>query len=211
MGASQTVTLFYAGAAAATGDTYLTFTQTLTEVLPTPPLPRRSIYRSTWPTEEDRMAAYSVVMQNQTIAGASTLVFIRAAAAASSRASYIRILRAWCSQEASETSQQLGVALGQKVTAFGTYTSTAPVGHAIGSVGSAIAGGTSGAAATSGTDASAEGAGAFTPIIEDRLQQPQRLALDTDAGGVHPAHSRQRHRPQARSPRRPCSTTGPRA
>lgn len=113
------------------------------------------------------MAAYSVVMQNQTIAGASTLVFIRAAAAASSRASYIRILRAWCSQEASETSQQLGVALGQKVTAFGTYTSTAPVGHAIGSVASAIAGGTAGAAATSGTDASAEGAGAFTPIVED--------------------------------------------
>ena len=38
------LTLFYAGAAAATGDTYLTFTQTLTEVLPTPPLPRRSVY-----------------------------------------------------------------------------------------------------------------------------------------------------------------------
>ena len=31
MASGQTVTLFYAGAAAATGDTYLTFTQTLTE------------------------------------------------------------------------------------------------------------------------------------------------------------------------------------
>ena len=45
------------------------------------------------------MAAYSVVMPNQTIAGASTLVFIRAAAAASlPGASYIRILRAWCAR-----------------------------------------------------------------------------------------------------------------
>lgn len=113
------------------------------------------------------MTAYSVVMTNQTIAGASTLVFIRAAAAASSRASYIAIVRAWVSQEASETSQQLGIALGQKVTAFGTYTSTSPVSHALGSVGSAIAGGTAGASATSGTDASAEGAGTFTPLIED--------------------------------------------
>jgi len=34
MGASQTVTTYYAGSAAATGDTYLTFTQTLTEYVP---------------------------------------------------------------------------------------------------------------------------------------------------------------------------------
>ena len=40
--------------------------------------------------------AYSVVMQNQAIAGASTLVIIRAAATAATRASYLRILRAWC-------------------------------------------------------------------------------------------------------------------
>ena len=113
------------------------------------------------------MAAYSVVMANQTIAGASTLVFIRAAATASTRASYLRILRAWVSQEETETSQQLGIALGQKVTAFGTYTSTTPTNHAIGSAAAGVVGGTAGAAATSGTDASAEGAGAFTPIIED--------------------------------------------
>jgi hypothetical protein len=113
------------------------------------------------------MAAYSVVMQNQAIAGASTLVFIRAAATASTRASFIRIVRAWVSQETTETSEQLGIQLGQKVTAFGTYTATTPVSHALGSAASGIAGGTAGASATSGTDATAEGGGTFTPIIED--------------------------------------------
>ena len=113
------------------------------------------------------MAAYTVLMANQTIAGASTLVIVHAAAAAATGGSFLRIVRAWCSQEANETSEQLGVAIGQKVTAFGTYTSTAPVNHALGSVVSRIAGGTAGAAATSGTDASAEGAGAFTPIVEE--------------------------------------------
>jgi hypothetical protein len=34
MGASTVVTVYYAGAAAATGDTFLTFTQTLTEYVP---------------------------------------------------------------------------------------------------------------------------------------------------------------------------------
>jgi len=48
--AAKTGTLFYAGTTpAASGDTWLTFTQTLTEVLPTPPLPRRSIYPQVLP------------------------------------------------------------------------------------------------------------------------------------------------------------------
>jgi hypothetical protein len=50
------------------------------------------------------------------------------------------------------------------VTAFGTYTSTTPTPHALGAAASAIAGGTTGAAATSGTDASAEGAGGVTAV-----------------------------------------------
>jgi len=49
MTSGQTGTLYYAGAASATGDTYLTFTQALTEVLPTPPLPRRSVYPQVLP------------------------------------------------------------------------------------------------------------------------------------------------------------------
>ena len=113
------------------------------------------------------MPAFSVVMANQTIAGASTLVIIHAATPATANASYLRILRAWVSQEANETGEQLGVAIGQKVTAFGTYTATTPAPHALGTGTSGIAGGTAGAAATSGTDATVEGAGAFTPIIQE--------------------------------------------
>lgn len=110
---------------------------------------------------------YTVAMVNQTIVADATLVFIRTAAALATRASRICILRAGCSQHGSSTSQQLGIQLGWKASAFGTYTSTAPVSHEVGGTASGIAGGTAGAAATSGTDASAEGAGAFTPLFAD--------------------------------------------
>lgn len=108
---------------------------------------------------------YSVTMQNQTIVADATLVIIRAATAVTSRASILLIHRAWCSQQASETSQQLGILLGQKASAFGTYTSTTPTPHVVGGAASGITGSTSGAAAGAGTDASAEGAGTVTPII----------------------------------------------
>jgi hypothetical protein len=110
---------------------------------------------------------YSVTMQNQTIVADATLVIIHAAAAASTRASKLELLRAWCGQHGVVTSQNLGVMLAQKASAFGTYTSTTPANHEIGGAASGIAGGTAGAAATAGTDASAEGAGTVTPIIYD--------------------------------------------
>jgi len=108
---------------------------------------------------------YSVTMQNQTIVADATLVFVRAAAAVGTRGSILEIHRAWVNQQATEVSDQLGVIFGQKATAFGTYTSTTPSPHQVGGAASGIAGGTAGAAATSGTDASAEGAGTVTPII----------------------------------------------
>jgi len=110
---------------------------------------------------------YSVVMANQTIVADATLVIVHAAAAVGTRASILEIHRAWCSQIGTETSEQLGIILGQKVTAFGTYTSTTPAPHQTGGAASGIAGGTAGAAATAGTDASAEGAGAVTVTIEE--------------------------------------------
>jgi hypothetical protein len=85
---------------------------------------------------------YSVTMQNQTIVADATL-------------------------QASETSDQLGVMIALKASAFGTYTSTTPQGHFIGGRASGIVGGTAGAEGTAGTDASAEGAGTVTPIIYD--------------------------------------------
>jgi hypothetical protein len=110
---------------------------------------------------------YSVTMQNQTIVADATVVIIHTDSTLATGGSNIEILRAWIGQQASEASDQLGIILGTKVSAFGTYTSTTPVGHFAGGRVSGITGATTGAEGTSGTDASAEGAGAVTPIIYD--------------------------------------------
>jgi hypothetical protein len=110
---------------------------------------------------------YSVTMQNQTIVADATLVIIHTDSTIATGGSAIMILRAWVGQQASETSDQLGVMLALKASAFGTYTSTTPQGHYVGGRVSGIVGGTSGAEGTAGTDASAEGAGTVTPIIYD--------------------------------------------
>jgi hypothetical protein len=112
-------------------------------------------------------AVYSVVMKDQTIIANSEMVTIRTAAALTTRAANIRILRAWCSQGANETSEQLGVQIVVQASAFGTFTSTAPVPHTAGGAASGISGGTAQAAATSGTDSSANAAGTKTVIIAD--------------------------------------------
>jgi len=110
---------------------------------------------------------FTVLMANQTIVADATLVIIRTAAALTTRASLIEVLRIWVNQIGTEASDELGVIIGQKASAFGTYTSTTPAPHVIGGAASGIAGGTSGAAATAGTDASAEGAGTVTATIEE--------------------------------------------
>ena len=107
---------------------------------------------------------YTVTMENQTIVADATLAIVHAAAAWGTAGSLLEIARVTVSQQGTSTSQQLGVILGRKVSAFGTYTSTTPVPHIIGAAASAIAGGTAGAAATAGTDATAEGAGTVTTI-----------------------------------------------
>ncbi len=113
------------------------------------------------------MATYSVTMQNQTIVADATLVIIHTESTANASGAVIQILRAWVGQGASETSDQLGIILGTKASAFGTYTSTSPNPHRLGGPATGITGGTAGAESTSGTDASAEGAGTVTPLIYD--------------------------------------------
>lgn len=113
------------------------------------------------------MSVYSVVMANQTIIASSDMVIIHTQSTLSSGGSNIRILRAWCSQNETETSQQLGIMLALQASAFGTYTSTTPAPHFIGGLVSGIAGGTAGAEGTAGTDASANAAGTKTPIVYD--------------------------------------------
>lgn len=112
-------------------------------------------------------SVYTVSMENVTIVANATLVIIRAATAVSSRGSSLVVTRCAVSQQGTSTAQQLGIQIGQKASAFGTYTSMAPSPHAIGGVASAIAGGTAGAAATSGVNASAEGAGTVSDIFSD--------------------------------------------
>jgi hypothetical protein len=111
--------------------------------------------------------AYTVSMANQTIIADSEMIIIRSATAYASRASLLEILRITCSQSGTSTSQQLGIRCGQKASAFGTYTSTTPAPIAIGVVASAIAGSTSNAASSSGTDSSSNGAGTFTVSWQD--------------------------------------------
>lgn len=107
---------------------------------------------------------FTVTMENQTIVADATLVIVHAAAAWGTAGCLLEVVRATISQNGSAASQQLGAILARKVTAFGTYTSTTPTPKVIGAAASGIAGGTAGAAATAGTDASAEGAGAITTI-----------------------------------------------
>lgn len=110
---------------------------------------------------------YTVLMANTTIVADATLVIVHSASAIGTRGSNLEILRAGVGQNGTATSQQLGIMIAQKASAFGTYTSTTPANHRIGGPASGISGGTAGAAATAGTDASAEGAGTVTPIIQD--------------------------------------------
>lgn len=107
---------------------------------------------------------YTVVMENQTIVADATLILVHAATSWGTAGCLLEVARITVSQNETETSQQLGVIIARKVSAFGTYTSTTPSPHIVGAPASGIAGGTAGAAATAGTDASAEGAGAVTTI-----------------------------------------------
>jgi len=113
------------------------------------------------------MSVYSVSMQNQTIVADASLVLIRTASSVNTAGSNIRILRAWVSQIGTETSDQLGIILGIKAAAFGTYAAATPTNHWFGGAASAITGGTTGAAGTAGVDATAEGAGTVTPLVMD--------------------------------------------
>lgn len=110
---------------------------------------------------------YTITMENQTVVADETLIILRAATALSSRGSVLEVERISVSQQGTSTSQQLGIILGQKASVFGTYTSTTPSPHVIGGPASGISGSTSAAAASAGTDASAEGAGTVTTTIAD--------------------------------------------
>lgn len=109
--------------------------------------------------------SYAIVMDNQTVSAAAILIGIRPGTATG-----FRVLRAWAAQRGSATSAQVGIQLGRKTSAFPTtLTGATPVKMDEKDAASAFTGGTSLAAGTCGTLATAEGAGAFTPVISDNF------------------------------------------
>lgn len=112
------------------------------------------------------MGTFSLTADNITVSAAQTLAFIRPNTTRS-----IEILRVEVSNSGSATSTQARVQLVTQVSAFPTLTSKAPVALNEGDT-STISGGTSGAAGTSGINASGEGAGAKTVLYAAAFNAP---------------------------------------
>src|SRR5215831_11193159 len=116
------------------------------------------------------MMEYSVTMKNATIALSPVTkaysVFINPAAAPKPNLCF---LRGWMSQSSSTTSAQLVVVIEQVSTAFGTYTNTGPVALKQAGPASTITGNTTGAAGSSGTNASAAATGTIINFITDNF------------------------------------------
>ncbi len=106
--------------------------------------------------------AYSVVMENQTIIADGTAVSVHVSTEGS-----VEFLRGWAGQDANATSAQEVLMIGSQASAFGTLTGAVPAPLDQGGPISQIVSGTAQAAGTSGTDASAEAAGAFVVLLQD--------------------------------------------
>ena len=108
--------------------------------------------------------AFTIGMEDLTIIADATLVFVHAESAVATQGSLLELIRAEAGQVGSDASDQIGISIGRKESAYPTLTTATPRPHAIGGSASGIVGGTSGVAGTCGVDASAEGAGTYTPI-----------------------------------------------
>jgi hypothetical protein len=111
------------------------------------------------------MREFAIAAGGITVAGATTLIFVNPAAAPNVN---IEFTRFWIGQSANATSAQQRAQIETQVTAFPTLTSATPAKlKKADPNASVIAGGTAGAAGTSGINASAEGAGAKTAVFDD--------------------------------------------
>jgi hypothetical protein len=100
-----------------------------------------------------------------TVVGATTLIAISAAAAPSVN---LEFLRFWVGQSANATSAQQRIELATKASVFPTLTAYTPNKLKPSDPNaSVITGATSGAQGTAGVNASAEGAGAQTIVMDD--------------------------------------------
>jgi hypothetical protein len=123
------------------------------------------------------MREFSISSGGQTVAGATTLVFVNPATAVNPN---LEFLRFWVGQSANATSAQQRIQLETQASAFPTLTAATPVKLKPSDPNaSVITGGTAGAAGTSGINASAEtrvmpasfaqGLGLFFPVAPATL------------------------------------------
>lgn len=111
------------------------------------------------------MREFSVGAAGQTVLGVTTLLFVNPPAAPNPT---LEFLRWWVAQTANATSAQQRVQLETQVSVFPTLVSATPskLKRADPNA-SIVVGGTAGAAGTAGVNASAEGAGAKSVILDD--------------------------------------------
>jgi hypothetical protein len=111
------------------------------------------------------MREFSVSSGGQTVAGATTLVFVNPSAAPNPN---LEFLRFWVGQSANATSAQQRVQLETQASAFPSLAASTPVKLKPSDPNaSIITGGAAGAAGTAGVNATAEGAGTKTPVWDD--------------------------------------------
>jgi hypothetical protein len=99
-----------------------------------------------------------------TVAGTTTMVFINPASAPNTN---LEFLRYWVGQSANATSNQQRVQLVTQVATFPTVTSFTPTKLKFVDAVSTIVGATTGGAGSCGINASVEGAGAKTSVLDD--------------------------------------------
>lgn len=104
------------------------------------------------------VTAAGITLANQAV----TLAFFNPVTGTS-----VEVRRAWASQSANATSAQQRVQTNFQASVFPTLTSSTPAKKNTGDAASGIVGGTAGAAGTAGVNASAEGAGTKTVVLND--------------------------------------------
>ena len=114
---------------------------------------------------------YTITTGAVTISAATTLICIRP-----NTTTPIKVVRCTLSQRGTATSEQARVQLGRKASAYATGLTSINIGggtqpllakHSENDPASSITGGTSAAAGTAGTASTSEGAGAFTPVVDE--------------------------------------------
>ena len=99
-----------------------------------------------------------------TVAGSTTMIFLNPSSAPNVN---IEFLRYWVGQSANATSNQQRIQLVTQVTAWPTVTSFTPTKLKFVDTVSTIVGATTGGVGSCGINASAEGAGAKTSVLDD--------------------------------------------